>query len=126
MTTTHPHRVDAVLEPAILVEADIGGGITEITAAFLAMDHLTMDEPGRAQHRGCRVDLALSQRHPDRARGYRALGDIDMRLHIDLDAEAGGFADQQARRADPAFAEMKVIADRDTADPRAARSDHGE
>jgi len=38
-------------------------------------------------------------------------------LHIDLDAEPGRFADQQARRADPALAEMKVVADRDAADP---------
>ena len=39
-----------------------------------------------------------------------------MRLHIDLDAEARRLADQQARRADPALAEMKVVADRDAAD----------
>src|SRR5712671_8178411 len=39
-----------------------------------------------------------------------------MRLHVDLDAEAGGLADQQARRADPALAEMEVVADRDAAD----------
>src|SRR6185295_13196119 len=39
-----------------------------------------------------------------------------MRLHVDLDAEAGGLADQQARRADPALAEMKVVTDRDAAD----------
>ena len=43
--------------------------------------------------------------------------DIDMGLDIDLDAEPGRFADQQARRADPALAEMKVVADRDAADP---------
>ncbi len=42
--------------------------------------------------------------------------DIDMRLHVDLDAEPGRLADQEARRADPAFAEMKVVADRDAAD----------
>ena len=39
-----------------------------------------------------------------------------MGLHIDLDAEPGRFADQQARRADPALAEMKVVADGDAAD----------
>ncbi len=40
-----------------------------------------------------------------------------MGLHIDLDAEPGRLGDQQARRADPALAEMKVVADRDAADP---------
>ena len=39
-----------------------------------------------------------------------------MRLHIDLDAELGRLVDQKARGANPAFAEMKVVADRDTAD----------
>ena len=39
-----------------------------------------------------------------------------MRLHVDLDAEPGRLADQETRRADPALAEMKVIADRDAAD----------
>ncbi len=39
-----------------------------------------------------------------------------MRLHVDLDAEPGRLVDQQARRADAALAEMKVIADRDAAD----------
>ena len=42
--------------------------------------------------------------------------DVDMGLDIDLDAEPGRFADQEARRADPALAEMKVVADRDAAD----------
>src|SRR5713101_10031093 len=40
-----------------------------------------------------------------------------MGLDIDLDTEPGGLADQQAGRADPALAEMKVVADRDAADP---------
>ena len=39
-----------------------------------------------------------------------------MGLDVDLDAEPRRFADQQARRADPALAEMKVVADRDAAD----------
>ena len=105
-----------MLEPAILVEPDIGGGIAEIAAALLAMDHLAGNEPGTAEHRGGVLDLALRERHPDRAGGDRPLVDIDMGLHVDLDAEPGRFADQQARRADPALAEMKVVADRDAAD----------
>ena len=105
-----------MLEAAILVEADIGGGIAEVAAALLAMDHLAGDEPGAAQHRGGVLDLALRQRHADRAGGDRPLLDVDMGLHVDLDAEPGRFADQQARRADPALAEMKVVADRDAAD----------
>ncbi len=71
---------------------------------------------GPAQHGGGVVDLAFGQRHPDRAGGHRPLLDVDMGLHIDLDAEPGRFADQEARRADPALAEMEVVADRDTAD----------
>ena len=31
-----PHRVDAVAQPAVAVEADIGGGIAEIAAALRA------------------------------------------------------------------------------------------
>ena len=111
-----PHRIDAVLQPAILVEADIGGGVAEVAAAFLAMDHLAGDEPGAAQHGGGIRDLSLRQRHADRAGGDRPFVDIDMGLHIDLDAKPGRFADQKARRADPALAEMKVVADRDAAD----------
>ena len=42
--------------------------------------------------------------------------DIDMGLDVDLDAEPRRLADQQARRADPALAEMEVVADRDAAD----------
>ena len=105
-----------MLEAAILVEADIGGGIAEIAAAFLAMDHLAGNEPGAAEHRGGVVDLPFRQRHADRAGGDRPFVDIDMGLDIDLDAEPGRLADQKARRADPALAEMKVVADRDAAD----------
>ena len=105
-----------MLEPAILVEAEIGGGIAEVAAAFLAMDHLAGNEPGAAEHRGGVFDLPLRQRHPDRAGRDRPLRDIDMRLHVDLDAKPGRLADQKARRSDPALAEMKVVADRDAAD----------
>src|SRR6476469_7006289 len=47
-----PHGVNAMLEPAVVVETDVGGGIAEIAAAFLAMNHLAGDEPWSAQHRG--------------------------------------------------------------------------
>src|SRR5204863_1977802 len=40
LAAADPHGIDAVLEAAILVEADIGGGVAEIAAALLAMDHL--------------------------------------------------------------------------------------
>ena len=39
-----------------------------------------------------------------------------MGLDVDLDAEPRRLADQQARRADAALAEMKVVADRNAAD----------
>ena len=111
-----PHRIDAVLEAAIPVEFHVGGGIAEVAAAFFAVDHFAGDEPRAVEHRRRILDLPFRQRHADRAGGDRALLDVDMRLHVDLDAEAGGLADQQARRADPALAEMKVVADRNTAD----------
>src|SRR3954452_8403676 len=114
----YPHRVNAVLEPAIVVEPDIGGGVAEIAAAFLAMDHFTGDEPGTAQHRGSVLDLPLGERHADCTGGNWPLVDIDVRLHIDLDAEPGRLIDQQARRADPALAEMEVVADGNTAHPQ--------
>ena len=116
LTATDPHRIDAMLEAAILVETDIGGGIAEIAAAFLAVDHLAGDEPRPAQHGGGVVDLALGQRHADGAGGYRPFRDIDMGLDIDLDTEPRRLADQEARRADATLAEMKVVADRDPAD----------
>src|ERR1700681_3932456 len=75
LTMADPHRIDAVLEPAVLVEADIGGGIAEIAAAFLAMDHFAGNEPGATEHGGGVLDLALRQRHPDRAGGNRPLLD---------------------------------------------------
>ena len=104
------------LQPAGLVEADIGGGIAEVAAALLAMDHLAGRKPRPAQHGGGVLDLPLGQRHPDRAGGNRPLGDVDMGLDVDLDAEARRLADQKARRADAAFAEMEVVADRNAAD----------
>ena len=81
------------------------------------MDHLAGHEPGASQHRGRVIDLALRERHADRAGGDRPLRDVDMGLHVDLDAEPGRFADEETWRADPSLAEMKVIADSDTADP---------
>ena len=39
-----------------------------------------------------------------------------MGLDVDLDAEPRRLADEQARGADPALAEMEVVADRDPAD----------
>src|SRR6478735_12123197 len=42
-----------------------------------------------------------------------------MGLDIDLDAEARPLADQEAWRADPALAEMKVVTDRNSADAEA-------
>ena len=87
-----PHRIDAVLEPAILVEPDIGGGIAEIAAALLAVDHGARHEPRAAEHRGGVVDMPFRQRHPDRGGGDRPLVDIDMGLDIDLDAEPRRFA----------------------------------
>ena len=63
------------------------------------------------------VDLPLRERHADGAGGDRPLLDVDMRLHVDLDAEPRRLVDQKARRADAALAEMKVVADRDAADP---------
>ena len=39
-----------------------------------------------------------------------------MGLDVDLDPESRRLADQQARRADATFAEMKIVADRDPAD----------
>src|SRR5271169_3627619 len=116
--TADPHRIDAVLEAAILVEPDIGGGIAEVAAALLAMDHFAGNEPGAAaEHGGGVRNLPFRERHADRAGGDRTLLDIDMGLHVDLDAEPGRLADQKARGADPAFAEMKVIADRDAGNP---------
>src|SRR5450631_1650794 len=59
LAAADPDRVDAVLEPAILVEPDIGGGIAEIAAAFLAMDHGSGHEPGAAEHPARLLDLSL-------------------------------------------------------------------
>ena len=119
LAAADPHRIDAVLETAILVEADIGGGVAEIAAALLAMDHLAADEPRPAQHGGGFVDLALRQRHADRAGGHRPLFDIDMGLDVDLDAEPRPLTDQEAWRASTALAEMKIVADRNAADAEA-------
>ncbi len=59
------------------------------------MDHFSGDEPGAAEHGGGVVDLSFGQRHADRAGGDRALVDIDMGLHIDLDAEPRRLIDQK-------------------------------
>src|SRR6185295_19633555 len=40
-------------------------------------------------------------------------------LDVDLDPEPRRFADQEARRADPAFAEMKIVTNRNSADAEA-------
>src|SRR4029078_2444628 len=112
------HRIDAMLEAAISVEPDIGGGIAEVAAAFFAVDHAAADEPWAAQHRGGFLDLALRKRHANRAGGDRPLLDIHMRLYIDFDSQPRRLGDKQARRANPALAEMKIVADRDAADAK--------
>src|SRR6202453_1670631 len=61
------HRIDAVLEAAILVEPDIGGRVAEVATAVLAMEDFAVNEPRAAQHRGRLFDLPFGQRHPDRA-----------------------------------------------------------
>ncbi len=63
--------------------------------------------------------LPLGECDPDRTGGDRPLVDIDMRLHVDLDAQPGGLVDQEAGRADASFAEMEVVADRNPADAEA-------
>ncbi len=109
-----------MLEAAILVEADIGGGIAELTAALLAMDHLAGHEPGTAEHGGGVLDLPFRQGHADRAGGDRPLRDIDMGLNVDLDAEPRRLIDEQAWRADPPLAEMEVVTDRNPADAQSS------
>src|SRR6266851_6886460 len=79
------------------------------------MNHQAGNEPRATEHRGGILDLPLCQRHADRTGGDRPLRDIDVSLHVDLDTKPRRFADQQARRSDPALAEMKVVADRDAA-----------
>src|SRR5205085_2240472 len=116
LAAADPHGIDAVLQLAVLVEADIDGGKAEVAAALLAMDHRAGDEPGPAQHGGGIGNLPLGQRHADGGGGDRPLVDIDMRLNVDLDAEPGGLGHQKARRADPALAEMEVVADGNAAD----------
>ena len=74
------------------------------------------DEPGPAQHAGGVGNLALGERHADGSGRDRPLVDIDMGLHVDLDAELGRLGNQEARRADAALAEMEVVADRNAAD----------
>ncbi|MGY3105855.1 hypothetical protein ACVWW7_002482 [Bradyrhizobium sp. LM6.9] len=49
-----------------------------------------------------------------------------MRLHVDLDTKPGRLVDEEARRADATLAEMKIVADGDSADAQGARSGHGE
>src|SRR5262249_5094756 len=91
-----PHRIDAVLEPAIAVEPRVGGVLAEPAAALLAVDRLAGHEPRAAEHGGGVLDLALRERRADGAGGHRPLVDVDMRLHVDLDAEPGPFRHQKA------------------------------
>src|SRR5258708_10931560 len=81
-----PHRIDAVPEPAMAVEVDIGGGVAQPAAAFLAMDHLAPHEPGAAEHAGGRRDLPLRERPADPAGRDRPLLANACTLHIDLPA----------------------------------------
>lgn len=83
------------------------------------MDDLAGDKPGRAEHGRGLVELAFGERDSDRAGRDRPLVDIDMRLHVDLDAEPGRLVDEEARRADPTLAEVEVVADGDSADAQA-------
>src|SRR5271155_151307 len=78
ITLTDAHRIDTVLETAILVEPDVGGRIAEVAAAFLAMDDFPGNEPGPTQHSGGLVDLSFRERHTDRAGRDRPFGDVDM------------------------------------------------
>src|SRR5260370_27831470 len=62
-------RIDAVLEPAIGVELEVGGGIPEPAAAAVAGDDRTGHKPGMADELGRLDHAAGGERRADRARG---------------------------------------------------------
>src|SRR3569833_3148084 len=80
--------IDAVLEIDVRIEPDVRGGIAKVAPALLAMDDGAADEPRSAEHGGRVADAAFGERATNGAGRNRQPGQIDMRLNVDLDAEA--------------------------------------
>src|SRR5262249_11621859 len=106
-----PHRVDAVLEPALRVERDIRGRKPEIASALITCDHGAVREPRIAEQLGRLDDAALDQRGADRGGGDRAPFVLERRRGLDREAMARALLAQESRRAAPLMAEVKIEAD---------------
>ena len=96
----YPHGIDAVGEPAIGRQANVGGRVAEVAAAPLAVDDRADDEPAVAEEAVGAGDVALAQCLADVGRGEQRPVGIADRLHH-LDREAQPLAGRAEH--DPAF-----------------------
>ena len=112
----HAHRIDAVLEAATGIEAQIRGGIAELPPALVAMAHLGADEPGIAEELVCLAHVTGGQRRPDRARANRSSLIVEPRHDIDRKAELCALRREIFGRTPAVEAEMKIEADDDAGD----------
>src|SRR5215468_1327966 len=115
----HPHRVDAMLEAAGGVEAQIGGGIAEVASTLVAVHHLGADEPGIAEELVGFRHPAGGERRADRAGPHRPSRVFEPRHHVDGEAELCALRREIIGRSRAIEAEMKIKADGDAGDGKA-------
>src|SRR5262245_7913483 len=113
------HRVDAVLEAAGGVEAQIGGGIAEVPPALVAVHHLGADEPGIAEELVGFRHPAGGERRADRAGPHRPSRIFEPRHDVDRKAELGALRREIIGRPRAIEPEMKIKADGDAGDGKA-------
>jgi hypothetical protein len=109
-----------VLEAASGVETQIGGGIAELAPALVAVHDLGADEPGIAEKLVGLRHPAGGERRADRAGAHRPSRVFEPRHDVDRKAALCALRREVIGRPRAIEAEMKIKADGDAGDRKAA------
>src|ERR1700694_207281 len=104
-------RIDAVLEPAIRIEPQVGGGKPQPAPAPVAGDDRAGRDRWMADELGGLDPAAGGERGADRARGDRPPLVFERRQDLDREAEPLALGRKKAGRAAPVPAVMEIEGD---------------
>ena len=114
-----------MLETAVWVESHIGGGIAELPAALVAVDHIPADEPGVAEERVGFRNATGGERRADRPGAHRPSRVLEPRHDVDRKAELCPLRRKIIGGARAIEAKMKIEADRDAGDDETGEENAG-